>query len=456
MLSRCFSALILCSFLTHAGLAQNKGAEWNFKTEFWPELVRSVPEILRSQDPKTGRFGAGIWIVNDQHPIFPLAVAWALPHPSNPFYHRKDVLEAVMAGGDALIDDQDEKGMWMFRKKDGSTWGKIYQHWTYTRWIRAFGLVREGMPPARRARWEKALTLGYEGISRTALDRLHNIPAHHAMGLYLAGKLLGRPEWSSQAKEFLGKICASQNPGGYWPEHGGPAVSYNFVYSDAAGIYHAMSGDAAVLPALNRASLFHAAFTYPDGSRVETIDGRNPYHPGVRLGTVGFTFSPEGRTSLLQQWRRLLRTAGKLDADDAAAFILYGEEGPLKMPFEEPAEFRSVLGKNDAVVERRAPWFVCAFGASERPCSLAAAERGDDVTRDSFRDQRVAARIAKVTRSSGRASNGSATSTTSNASAWRSSTWPSSRGSAWSPKKARSSSTGSANASRWPMSGSSR
>ena len=79
MLSRCSSALILCSFLTHAGLAQNKGAEWNFKTEFWPELVRSVPEILRSQDPKTGRFGTGIWIVNDQHPIFPLAVAWALP-----------------------------------------------------------------------------------------------------------------------------------------------------------------------------------------------------------------------------------------------------------------------------------------------------------------------------------------------------------------------------------------
>jgi len=359
MASLRWCALFLSSFPLQFLWAQNAVTEWKFKSEFWPELVRSVPEILQSQDPKTGRFGAGIWIVNDQHPIFPLAATWALPHPSNPYHHSQEVLRAIMAGGDALIDDQDEKGMWEFRKKDGSTWGKIYQPWTYTRWIRAFGLIRDAMPHERRQRWEKALTLGYQGISRTALDRIHNIPAHHAMGLYHAGKLLNRPEWCEQAREFLARICASQDPAGYWPEHSGPAVSYNFVYSDAVGVYYAMSGDKTVLPSVERASTFHAAFTYPDGSRVETIDGRNPYHAGVRLGTVGFTFSPHGRTFLLQQWRRLLQAGGRLDADDAASFILYGEDGPLRMPPERPPESRFVLGKGDAVAHRRTPWFVC-------------------------------------------------------------------------------------------------
>jgi hypothetical protein len=351
-------ALLLLSIPLQLLVAQERIPEWKFKTEFWPELVRSVPEILRSQDRRTGRFGTGIWIVNDQHPIFPLAAAWALPHPSNPYYHSNDVLEAVMAGGDALIEDQDERGMWVFRKKDGSTWGNIYQPWTYSRWIRAFGLIRDAMPPERRKQWERALTLGFSGISKTALDRMHNIPAHHAMALYHAGKVLDRPQWCDQARQFLAKICAIQDPGGYWPEHSGPAVSYNFVYSDAVGVYYAMSGDKTVLPPLARASAFHAAFTYPDGSRVETIDGRNPYHRGVRLGTVGFSFSQEGRSFLLAQWRRLLKAGGKLDADDAASFLLYGEEGPVSAPPQESAASRFVLGDHDALVHRRAPWFV--------------------------------------------------------------------------------------------------
>ncbi|NOX55899.1 MAG: hypothetical protein GXP27_15940 [Planctomycetes bacterium] len=350
------------------------GAEptWEFKKEFWPILVRAVPGILKSQDPKTGRFGSGIWIVNDQNVLFPLAVAWAVRHPDNPYYHDEELLEAIMAGGDALIDDQDERGMWVFRKKDGSTWGKTYMPWTYSRWVRAFSLVRDAMPPERRERWEKALTLGYEGIARSALHRVHNIPAHHAMGLYCAGQVLNRPQWCEQAKRFMAKVCAAQNPGGYWSEHIGPVVAYNFVYTEALGVYHAMSGDEAVLPALRRAAVYHAAFTYPDGSRVETIDERNPYDPGVVLGTVGFTFSPEGRGFVRRQWERMKAAAAAEDADRAplihgpapsadtcATFILYGQEGPCASPPGADGKFHFVLGENDAVVHRAGPWFVC-------------------------------------------------------------------------------------------------
>jgi hypothetical protein len=214
------------------------------------------------------------------------------------------------------------------------------------------------MPADRRERWEKALRLGFDGISRTCLGSVHNIPAHHAMALYHAGQVFDRPEWRQQAQEFLGRVCAAQDPGGFWSEHLGPVVAYNFVYSDALGTYYAMSGDEGVLPALRRAALFHANFTYPDGSSVETVDERNPYHAGVSLGNVGFTFSPEGRGYLRHQVA-LLREAGRgVDADTAASFVLYGQEGPVEPPPAEKAEHRFVLGDNDALIQRTGPWFV--------------------------------------------------------------------------------------------------
>ncbi|MCX6624354.1 MAG: hypothetical protein NTY38_25495 [Acidobacteria bacterium] len=250
MLTLCRIACLLLACLPPAFAApENSSPVWNFKSEFWPELIRGIPPILASQDPKTGRFGEGIWICNDQNVIFPLAVAWGVPHSSNPYYHRPDVLQAIMAGGDALIDDQDANGQWMFRKKDGSTWNMISMPWTYTRWVRAFSLIRDAMPPERRLRWEKALILGYERIAKRELGHVHNIPAHHAMGLYQAGKVFERQDWRDQASKFLQQVAATQNPGGYWPEHLGPAVLYNFVYSEAIGSYYQMSGDKTVLPA---------------------------------------------------------------------------------------------------------------------------------------------------------------------------------------------------------------
>src|SRR5688500_6216240 len=168
-------------------LAPRAGARaeevWHFKREFLPALVKAVPKILEAQDAKTGRFGTGIWIVNDQHPMYPLAVAWATPPLAdgveNPYHHDAKVLDAIMSAGDALIADQDAKGMWEFRKKDGSTWGKIYMPWTYSRWIRTFDLVRDGMPSDRRAKWEKALILGFDGIYKTEPKKpLQIIPVH--------------------------------------------------------------------------------------------------------------------------------------------------------------------------------------------------------------------------------------------------------------------------------------
>lgn len=334
-------------------------AQWDFKAAFRPGLISAVPGILKSQDRATGRFGSGIWIVTDQNVLFPLAVAWSLPGKDNTYYHSPEVLNAIMAGGDALIDAQDDSGKWVFRKKDNSTWGDIYMPWTYSRWIRAYSIIKDAMPADRKARWVNALTLGYDGISRTALTEVQNIPAHHAMGLYCAGKALDRPEWCTQAATFLRKVAAAQDPAGYWTEHFGPVVLYNTVYVDALGAYYGMSGDKAVAPALERAARFHANFTYPDGSMVETVDERNPYHQTIQMPNAGFTFSPLGRGFVHRQWQLRAAKRQGVAADEAAAFLLYGKVGPTAPTPSELAQSSAVFGDNSARILREKPWFVC-------------------------------------------------------------------------------------------------
>ena len=39
--------------------------------------------------------------------------------------------------------------------------------------------------------------------------------------------------------------------------------------------------------ALRRAAIYHSNFTYPDGSEVETVDERNPYHKSIVMPNVG-------------------------------------------------------------------------------------------------------------------------------------------------------------------------
>lgn len=337
---------------------ESESSDFKFKDEFLRRLVARVPEILKSQDPVTGRFGTGVWLCGDQHRIYPLAVVWSTKSEDNPYYHDPKLLESIMAGGDALIAGQDRDGKWRFDKKDGSFWGMIYMPWTYSRWIRAFQIVRDSMPPDRRKKWETALILGYTGIAKNELRHVHNIPTHHAMGLYIAGVTLDRPEWCQQAREFMAKVVAAQDPGGFWSEHYGPVVMYDFVYVDALGTYYAVSKDKAVLPALEKASLFHAAFTYPDGSCVETIDERNPYSKDARLGNVGFTFSPEGRGYIARQLAVIDTAKQSINEDDLASFILHGEEGATAPTPAADSDRKFVL-QDKALIRRKGPWFVC-------------------------------------------------------------------------------------------------
>lgn len=352
--------IVIAAFALPLFLVTATRAEvWTFKDEFFPILIKQVPEILAKQNPENGQFGTDIWIVREQEAMFPLAVAWASERADNPYFHDAKLLDAIMLAGDALADDQDETGQWTFRKEDGSTWGQIFMPWTYSRWIQTYALIKDAMPSDRREKWKKALTLGFQGISKNELNHMHNIPAHQARGLYCAGLALERPEWCAQAKAFMKKVCEAQDPAGFWSENLGPVVGYGFVYTDSLGVYYAMSKDETVLPALERAAKYHASFTYPDGTTVETIDERMGYSDAIVMPNVGFSFTPVGRGYSQSQWNRKQAANSAFAADGAASHYLYGEEGEAIPPPGRQDEAMFVLGENDAMTRRAKPWFAC-------------------------------------------------------------------------------------------------
>lgn len=348
-------AIFAAILLEGSGMAAEQ-MTWNPRPFLVKRLAECVQPILDSQDAETGRFGTKPWTCRDQNALFPLAVAWSQGHPDNPWHHDRKLLEAILLGGEALVDAQDRRGMWTFRKKDGSTWGQIAMPWTYSRWVRAFALVKDAMPAGRRAKWEKGLRLGYTTIAGRELRRIHNIPCHHAMGLYCAGQVFGRDDWKTQAAAFMRRVVGKQERDGYWSEHTGPVVRYNFVYVEALGCYHAMSGDRTVLPALRKASVFHANLTYPDGTVVETVDERNPYHPGaIPIGNAGFSFSAEGRGHMLRQLERLKAAGREIGADVAAQLLLHGATGPARL-FAADEAWTSSDGRIGVL--RSGPWFL--------------------------------------------------------------------------------------------------
>ncbi len=327
---------------------------WSPEPGLSDALFAAVPDILDSQRDD-GQFGSKPWICRDQHLIFPLAAAWTLQN--SPYRGDDKILQAIVRGGDALIDAQDENGMWTFLKKDYSTWGQIYMPWTYSRWIRAYQIVREALEPDSRARWDKALLLGFEGIARTALTRVHNIPTHHAMALFCAGTVFGRKDWQTQARDFMHVVAEAQSAFGWWSENVGPVVSYNYVYPDAIGVYYKMSGDVQVLGCLEMAARFHANYIYPDGSAVETVDERNTYKPSIRLGSPGFSCSAIGRGYLARQHRLFAESGGTFDVDYATNLLLYSGEGPVEETPSDTGDHAHRMG-DSALVVARTPWTI--------------------------------------------------------------------------------------------------
>jgi len=362
-----------------------------FRAYLLRALEAKLGPILAQVRPN-GRFGTEPWIVRDQDAILTLSLLYLCE--GGPHHKDSKLLAHVAAGGRYLRSRQDAKGMWPFDKKDGSNWGQIYMPWTYLRWVVTFQLMADELAPADRAIWTEGLQLGYSGIAATELSSrsniypgpltghsplktgevipwIHNIPCHHAAGLFIAGRLFGRPDWQQQAREYIGQVVAAQSQYGWWTEHRGPVVLYNRVYLEALGVYYALSGDTGVLPALERGNRYHLNYLYPNGASIETVDERNPYEPlklvrgphgearylAPHIGIhPGLYFTDCGRAMLAHQFP-LVAERDPSELDSAEFLYLFLPESAAAFATTSAPARRFRMGA-DALVAREDPWLV--------------------------------------------------------------------------------------------------
>ena len=362
---RVLGSLVLALFiLSVGGFAAQAAAADPFKA--WPpraflikSLVKSVDETLKTYHPETGRFGTEPWVCGDQNVILPLAAAWSIKDPANPYYHDKKLLAVIGKGGEALVDDQDEDGKWIFHKKDISTWGMIYMPWTYSRWIRAYLLVRDALPKAQRDKWEKGLLLGFAGIRQGRARR----------GSTTSPAIT---PWRSTSPASPSRTRSGRRRPGTsstrsWPSRRPRATGPRTSARSSATTWSTSRpwGSTTIFPRTRPSSRpstgavkFHAGVLWSDGTSASSIDERVIYHKGVNTGNVGFSYSPEGRGFILSQLakqpgRRPARRRRRLRRPDAP--LRRPGAGSCPLPSEQ-AKGVSVLGENDAVIVRDKPW----------------------------------------------------------------------------------------------------
>jgi hypothetical protein len=337
-------------------------------------LVAATEMHLERFDERTGRFitpptgpiapGAAPedlgWCPINQDAIYALATLYTAP--DSPHRGSARLLDAACRAGDAIRDFQYPDGQVEFLKADGSKWGPTYMCWTNYAWLEAYALLRDELGDERRQRWEKGLTLAHDGEAREISNgHVHNIPAWKGMSCVRAAQLFGRDDWRQAGESIIAHTVAAQAEGGYWPEHGGPSTLYNLVYVHALGLYHIFTGDDSVLPALQAATEFHNAFTYPDGAVVETVDGRVKYHDRVAsFAWPAFSLFPEGRSMVRHRLAGFdpRRDCESMQGGCLASSLHHVQEGPeAPCALDEPGFVRPY--RDWAVVTRQGPWFAC-------------------------------------------------------------------------------------------------
>jgi len=301
------------------------------------------------------------------------AVLYAKQHPANRSFGDKLKLELALKLGD-LYAGQSEM--------DAAENKQDYE-WEIHFWLDTYRLLDAELGSDRRARWRREIEKitrwfagqvayridfpRYQGpYIRTSTNHL----ALFASEVYLAGRVLGNSDWEQLGARALHRLAVEeQTADGYWGEHtdNGPATNYNYLTMTCVALYWEHSRDAAALEALRRATDFHKHFTWPDGTPVETINGRNRYGEVSPWGQFGFSHWPDGRryaeflAGSFSSGRLPSRTLGRL-----AQSALYYHEGPAEpIPQELPRSAYQM--KVPAGIRKTGPWVVCLSGLIDTP-----------------------------------------------------------------------------------------
>jgi hypothetical protein len=152
----------------------------------------------------------------------------------------------------------------------------------------------------------------------------------------------------------LKRFIAEQHPDGFWGEltADAPTIGYNALTLTAVALYYEHSRDPLALKALERATRFHAAFTYANGEPSELMNDRNRHWFVSPWAHFAFSHVPAGR--------RLVRRFSGMDSTmetlgRRAQNGLYWHDGAAAPP-------APWTGRMPVVLRQHGPWTVTLSG----------------------------------------------------------------------------------------------
>ncbi len=368
---------------------------------YYEVLARSVELETKLQAPD-GRFRTRIprspgdeeksWRITGMQYIYVPALIYTAVHPANPLSGDKKVLEMALRAGDYLASCIEKDGT-VVPRINGKTVSALDAHRTLYCWTEALGLLEPHLDNERVQNWRHALRRGGKAIlenevapkiarPRYTSPFLGFSPNHlglRSTTVWRMGMILGIQEWVKLTEPAIRRFVLEIQPGGYWEEHNGPTMNYDYLNGSVAGLYWHFSSDPVALVAMRLNTDFHIHWTTPDGVDIHTVDQRNRNHfrPGASWGLFTFCYFPEGRR---YSRFKLLAALGESDNPlqalglNALARIAqnahYHTDGPEAPIPQELHTYRHTLDR-PAVVKKKGHWVysISALVSPQRPLS---------------------------------------------------------------------------------------
>jgi hypothetical protein len=301
------------------------------------------------------------------------AVLYTKRHPANPSFGNKERLDVALKLGDLLAAQSEA---------DTSANKQDYE-WEIHFWLDTFRLLENQLGDERRARWQReiekitrwfaaevAFRIDFPRYQGPYIRTSTNHYALFASTVYLAGRTLRNKEWEDLGTQAMHRLAAEeQTADGYWAEFtdNGPATGYNYITMCCVALYYEHSRDPLALTALRRATNFHKHFTWPDGTPVETINGRNRRWGVSAWGQFGFSHWPDGRG--YAEFLANHFTPGQISSRDLgrlAQSALYFHEGQTETIPQALPQYAYRL-KVPAGIRKSGPWLFCLSGLIDAP-----------------------------------------------------------------------------------------
>jgi hypothetical protein len=277
-------------------------------------ILNNLPFLLEHFDEARGSFCCGDAV--DQHCLRPFAYLYKNRIDGNPYFGNKSILQKVLRGGDAMIT----------HAKPSRHGGTLGGEWKAYNLVECADWLGDELGTERLKRWRDALSAHIELMKLTS-NYIATAPNHFIWRAALfarAGRLFKNDAWLRTAQMLARQVSKLQTADGYWDEahraHG-PSPAYHRVHLHGLDLYYRNSDDELIKPVLDKAIEFSIRSAYPDGTPIETFDGRQPYSGIFGVGSHALSRHPQGRR-MLRNSIAFLDRIGSLDVKHPTGFAM--------------------------------------------------------------------------------------------------------------------------------------